>query len=69
MTVEHDAIVRRAIDAFEVGPADFSDYANLMFSLLALTFQCDLTRVATFMIGRELSMRTYPEIGIVEQVK
>jgi predicted nucleic-acid-binding protein len=26
VTVEHDAIVRRAIVAFEVGPADFSDY-------------------------------------------
>lgn len=26
VTVEHDAIVRRAIDAFDAGPADFSDY-------------------------------------------
>jgi predicted nucleic-acid-binding protein len=26
VTVEHDAIVRRAIAAFEAGPADFSDY-------------------------------------------
>ena len=26
VTVEHDAIVRRAIVAFETGPADFSDY-------------------------------------------
>ena len=26
VTVEHDAIVRRAIIAFEAGPADFSDY-------------------------------------------
>lgn len=26
VTVEHNAIVRRAIDAFEAGPADFSDY-------------------------------------------
>ena len=48
-------------------PADFAEYGKLMFSLLALTFQCDLTRVATFMMGRELSMRTYPEIGIAEQ--
>lgn len=29
VTVEHDAIVRRAISAFEVGPADFSDYVIL----------------------------------------
>lgn len=26
VTIEHDAMVRRAIAAFEVGPADFSDY-------------------------------------------
>ncbi len=26
VTIEHESIVRRAIDAFEAGPADFSDY-------------------------------------------
>jgi predicted nucleic-acid-binding protein len=26
VTVEHEAIIRRALDAFEAGPADFSDY-------------------------------------------
>ena len=31
-----------------------------------LAFQCDLTRVITFMVGREYSARTYPEIGITE---
>jgi hypothetical protein len=29
-----------------------------------LAYQCDLTRVITFMIGRELSGRSYPQIGI-----
>jgi hypothetical protein len=45
-------------------PADFADHAQLMMDLLALAYQADLTRVATFMIGREVSGRPYPEIGI-----
>ena len=45
-------------------PALFEDHAKLMFDLLALAYQADLTRVATFMIGREVSNRSYPEIGV-----
>ena len=45
-------------------PHDFAEHAKLMFDLLALAYQTDLTRVATFMIGREVSSRPYPEIGI-----
>ena len=35
-----------------------------MFDLQLLAYQSDLTRVITFMIGREFSGRTYPEIGV-----
>jgi hypothetical protein len=35
-----------------------------MFDLMAVAYQADLTRVATFLVGREKSVRTYPEIGI-----
>ena len=35
-----------------------------MFDLLALAFQADLTRVFTFMLSRESSQRTFPEIGV-----
>ena len=45
-------------------PQDFADHAKLMFDMLALAYQTDLTRVSTFMIGREVSSRPYPEIGI-----
>jgi hypothetical protein len=45
-------------------PPVFDDYAALMFDLMALAYQSDLTRVATFLVGRELSNRTYPEVGI-----
>ena len=37
-----------------------------MFDLLFLAFQSDITRVVTFQIGRELSLRSYPEIGVPE---
>ena len=37
-----------------------------MIDLQVLAFQLDLTRVGTFMMGREYSSRTYPQIGITE---
>jgi hypothetical protein len=45
-------------------PDTFDAHARLMYDLLALAFQCDLTRVGTFMIGKEVSGRSYPEIGV-----
>ena len=45
-------------------PADFADYVKMMFDLQVLAFQADLTRVSTLVIGREGSLRTYPEIGV-----
>jgi hypothetical protein len=47
-------------------PAEFSEHVRLMYDMLAVAFQSDLTRVASFMIGREGSSRTYREIGIAE---
>jgi len=35
-----------------------------MMDMQVLAYQSDLTRVGTFMIGKELSSRTYPEIGV-----
>jgi hypothetical protein len=45
-------------------PATFQDHARLMFDMQVLAFQCDLTRVVTFLMSREVSPRTYNEIGI-----
>ncbi len=38
-----------------------------MFDLVAAAWQADVTRVFTFMMSRELSQRTYPQIGVTEQ--
>src|SRR4029079_19547913 len=45
-------------------PVLFADHASLMFDMQAIAFQADLTRVSTLMLGREGSLRTYPEIGV-----
>lgn len=47
-------------------PDTFEDHVQLMFDLQLLAYQGDVTRVITFLIGRELSNRTYPAIGINE---
>jgi hypothetical protein len=45
-------------------PVDYDEYVSLMFDLQVIAFQTDLTRVVTMMMGREGSLRTYPEIGV-----
>ena len=53
-----------AIDKPTGIPVLYADYINLMFDLQLIAFQTDMTRVVTMMMGREGSMRTYPEIGV-----
>lgn len=45
-------------------PVEYSDHVKLMFDLMTAAFQTDSTRIATFMMGREGSTRTYREIGV-----
>ena len=45
-------------------PERFDEHARLMYDLQVLAFQTDMTRVCTFMTGREFGLRTYNEIGI-----
>ena len=47
-------------------PSRFDEYVKLMFDLQVLAYQADITRVSTFMLGRELNSRSYPEIGVSE---
>jgi hypothetical protein len=48
-------------------PDGFEEHLALMYDLLLLAYRGDLTRVFTFMSDRELSQRTYPQIGVAEQ--
>jgi hypothetical protein len=45
-------------------PAAYREHLRLMADLLALAFQCDLTRIATFVFGNDGSNRSYPTIGV-----
>ena len=45
-------------------PTDYADYAKIMVDLMVAAWQCDMTRVCSFMLGRDGSNRPYPEIGI-----
>jgi len=47
-------------------PESYEEHVGLIFDLLALAWQADLTRVFTFMMAREVSQRTYPNLGIAE---
>ena len=48
-------------------PTDFAEHARIMFDLLALAFQTDMTRVITVLLGIEQSPRSYAgDIGISE---
>ncbi|HTR37067.1 MAG TPA: DUF1552 domain-containing protein [Bryobacteraceae bacterium] len=48
-------------------PDSFDEHVALHFDLIAAAYQSDITRVFTFMMSRELSQRTYPQIGVTEQ--
>jgi hypothetical protein len=47
-------------------PNDIDVHFTMMFDLMALAFQADLTRVITFSMDREASMRTYNNLSINE---
>ncbi|HEY4361341.1 MAG TPA: DUF1552 domain-containing protein [Bryobacteraceae bacterium] len=47
-------------------PDSFPEHIALQFELIALAYMTDLTRVFTFMLSRDVTQRTYPEIGITE---
>ena len=47
-------------------PFEYTDHVRLMYDLLALAYSADITRVFTFMMGREVSNRTYTQVGVTE---
>ena len=47
-------------------PDSYEEHVKLMFDLMALAYQTDSTRIFTFMMARELSQRSYPQVGVPE---
>lgn len=53
-TMEHPAGV----------PTVYSEHVKLMYDLLVLAYQADLTRIVSFMTGHEFTGQTFPEAGV-----
>jgi hypothetical protein len=47
-------------------PENWEEHVKLQFDLMALAFQGNLTRVISFMMARELSTLSYPQIGVAD---
>lgn len=65
-TSERLPIKNPAVDAPAGVPDSYADHIDLMFDMLMLAFQTDSTRVATLLLAREGSNRSFNEIGIAE---
>jgi hypothetical protein len=63
---EQNGAALPAIDQPQGAPPVFEDHLALMLDLQLLAFRSDLTRVISFMIGKEQSARPYPQIGVPE---
>jgi hypothetical protein len=48
-------------------PESYEEHVGLLYDLLAVAYEAELTRVFTYMVARELSARTYPQAGVPEQ--
>ncbi len=63
--VADSSVEQLDVPAKPVGiPDSFGQHASLMFDLLALAWQAEITRVSTLLIAREISNRVYGESGI-----
>jgi hypothetical protein len=64
-TVEKSNLSSISVPDAPVGvPNDFHEHVSLTFDLLAISYQANLTRIFTFMMGKEVSMRTFNNIGV-----
>jgi hypothetical protein len=62
---QQDRFVDLALPDVPAGiPFDFEEHIGLMYDLLVLAWQANVTRVSTFMVAREVSNRTYPQVGV-----
>ncbi|HTQ99109.1 MAG TPA: DUF1552 domain-containing protein [Candidatus Acidoferrum sp.] len=65
--MEHKDMTGIDIPAAPVGiPSNYEDHLKSLFDLMALAYQVNMTNIATFMIEKEVSMRTFTNIGIAE---
>lgn len=61
-----NAVADEDLPELPAGVPDVDGQIRLMFDLIALAYQADLTRVASYMMAAEVSVQTYPHIGVPE---
>ncbi len=66
MASQQDTAALNIPDAPVGTPNDITEHFKLMFDLMALAFQADITRIITLSMDREASMRTYTNLNIAE---
>lgn len=55
------------VSAPEAGvPDNYLDHVRLLLDMQLLAFKTDQTRISTFLLGHELSNRTFPDLGVTE---
>jgi len=57
--------VRSRCPAGRRHPEDLEEHIKLMYDLLALAWQTEITRISTFMLAKELSNAVYPKSGVL----
>jgi hypothetical protein len=45
-------------------PYSYQQHLDIMYDLMVLSYQANITRVISFMVAREESNRTYPQVGV-----
>ncbi|HLQ79400.1 MAG TPA: DUF1552 domain-containing protein [Terriglobia bacterium] len=45
-------------------PSSYEEHVKMMYDLLVLAYRANITRVSTYMVSRETSNRTYPQLGV-----
>jgi hypothetical protein len=64
---EQKAATELVIPRAPVGiPESWEEHASVMFDLMALAYEADLTRVFSFMLNREASQLVFPDLGFNE---
>jgi len=69
MRIEHAEKFKAAFPEYKKPdgiPHEYEQHVRLLFDLLALAFQTDTTRIATFLMAFDGSNRPYPSIGVAE---
>jgi len=66
MASQQDTAALNIPDAPVGTPNDITEHFKLMFDLMALAFQADISRIITMSMDREASVRTYTNLGISE---